>query len=95
MSADPGRDELIDARAERDRVLIAAMSSARAIGALMEDRVRHMTALRQIALMTETGIAARGGHDVHVIAVEALTAETDMSWWPDDVPAAAEREAGS
>lgn len=79
---DFGRDELIDARRERDQVKAAAMSSARAIGVLMEDRVRHLNALRQIAQMTETGGNPKGGIDIHHIARKALEAETDMSWWP-------------
>jgi hypothetical protein len=80
---DPGRDELIDARAEKERLLTATKTAATAIARLMEDRVRHMTALRQIAAMTETGIIAKGGADVHRIARQALDTEADMSWWPE------------
>ena len=83
-TSDFGRDALIDARAERDRIKVAAMSSARAIGVLMEDRVRHMTALQQIARMTETGLITKGGRDVHQIARRALDSKADMSWWPDE-----------
>jgi hypothetical protein len=70
--SDIWRDELIDARAERDRLITGMAILAKAIEALMDDRVRHMTALRQIASMTETGIAARGGSDIHRIAAAAL-----------------------
>lgn len=69
---DFGRDELIDAKRERERHLESLATLAKAIEVLMDDRVRHLTALRQIALMTETGIIAKGGYDVHRIAREAL-----------------------
>ena len=80
---DPGRDELIDARAERDQLLAATKTTARAIGRLMEDRIRHLTALRSIAAMTETGITPKGGADIWRIAREALDSQSDMGWWPD------------
>jgi hypothetical protein len=80
---DPGRDELIDARRERDKLLAATKTTATAIARLMEDRVRHMSALRSIVAMTETGVSFQGGRDAYRIAVEALTAEPDMSWWPE------------
>ena len=80
--SDPGRDELIDARADLQRLLTVTKTTMDAIARLMEDRVRHMTALRQIAAMTETGIIAKGGSDVYRIAREALDAQADMSWWP-------------
>jgi hypothetical protein len=84
--SNPGRDELIDARAAR--TWLAAEwddgereieTMAKAIEKLMDDRVRHLTALRQIAVMTETGIIARGGRDVHEIAVRALDDKQDES----------------
>lgn len=59
------------------------MSSARAIGALMEDRVRHVTALRQIAYLANTGYTV-ANQEYRKIAIDALEAETDMSWWPDE-----------
>ena len=84
--SDPGRDELIDARAtrtwltaERDRTAAGIETMAKAIEKLMDDRVRHLTALQQIAIMTETGIITRGGRDVHDIAVRALTDESSRS----------------
>lgn len=83
MSADPGRDELIDARAERDRLKAAAMSAARSIAVLMEDRVRHITALRQVAMLANTGYTVTG-QQFREIAVKALETKSDMSWWPDE-----------
>ena len=78
-----GRDELIDARASKERLLATAKTLTNAIARLMEDRVRHVTALRSIAYMTETGVTPKGGADVHRIARQALDSEPDMSWWPD------------
>lgn len=80
---DFGRDELIDARRAKERLIADTATLATSIARLMEDRVRHMDALRKIAQMTETGIIAKGGGDVHRIAREALETETDMSWWPE------------
>ena len=80
---DFGRDELIDARREKRQLLAGVETTARAIGRLMEDRVRHMEALRKIAQATETGIITQGGAHVHRLAREALEAEADMSWWPE------------
>ena len=73
---DIGRDELIGAKRERDRLVDGIATMAKAIEKLMDDRVRHMDALRQIAAMTETGIIAKGGHDLHRIAREALEPES-------------------
>jgi hypothetical protein len=81
--SDFGRDELIDARNEKRQLLAGLETTSRAVGKLMEDRVRHMLALQRIARMTETGIIAQGGSEVHRLAREALDAETDMSWWPE------------
>lgn len=67
-----GRDELIDASAERDRLVDGVSTMGRAIEKLMDDRIRHLTALRQIANMTETGLAAQGGRLVYQVACEAL-----------------------
>jgi hypothetical protein len=58
--------------AQRDGLRNCAIVEAKAIEKLMEDRVRHLAALRDIAAMTATGIIPRGGHDVHRIACEAL-----------------------
>jgi len=91
--SDIGRDELIYAREQRDKLKAAALSSSRAIAVLMEDRVRHLTALRAILVMTETGIAAQGGREVYGIARRALETEADMSWWPDEVSVAEPRRA--
>jgi hypothetical protein len=77
--SDPGRDELIDARTERDRAAAGIGTMAKAIKKLADDRIRHLTALRQIAVMTETGIITRGGRDVHEIAVRALADESSQS----------------
>jgi S-adenosylhomocysteine hydrolase len=65
-------DKVNALEAERDGLRSAAIAEAKAIEKLMEDRVRHLEALRQIASMTETGIIAKGGHDVYRIACEAL-----------------------
>lgn len=70
--SDIGRDELIDAKREHDRLIDGMATLGKAIEVLMEDRVRHMTALRQIAHMTETGVAPKGGSDIYRIATEAL-----------------------
>jgi len=69
-----------DTRAEKERLLAATRTTATAIARLMEDRVRHMTALRQIAQMTETGIITKGGHDVYRIAREARSRSRDSGW---------------
>jgi hypothetical protein len=82
---DLGRGELMDAKAEWDQFKAASAASARVFGCLMDDRVRHLTALVQIARMTETGMATGGGYEVHRIARAALDAEADMSWWPEAV----------
>lgn len=80
---DFGRDELIDARREKEKLVSGMTALATVIARLMEDRVRHMVALRKIAFMTETGIAAKGGGEIHRIAREALENPADMSWWPE------------
>lgn len=73
--SDPGRDELIDARAERQRLVDGVALMGRAIEKLMDDRVRHLTELRQIAALTETGAMPGGGYDVYRIARDALREE--------------------
>ena len=75
---DFGRDELIDARRERGHLADGITSIVNAVEKLMEDRVRHLEALRQIASMTETGIVPKGGYELHRIAKRAID--------PDSVP---------
>jgi hypothetical protein len=70
--ADHGRDELIDAKRERDRLVAGIAAMGTAIEKLMDDRVRHLEALREIVAMTETGVAMKGGHDIYRVAVRAL-----------------------
>lgn len=82
---EPGRDALIDARNQKQQLIDGMTTMAHTIGMLMEDRVRHLTALRQIALMGQSGTYL-GYRECCRIAREALDAPTDMSWWPDDVP---------
>jgi hypothetical protein len=72
---EPGRDELIDAKSERTRLVEGMSVLGKAIERLMDDRVRHLAALRQIATMTGTGIAAIGGREINHIARKALRAD--------------------
>ncbi len=65
---DFARDELIDARRLREQQLKSLASLAETLGVLMDDRVRHLDALRKIAFMTET----TGHPRVHQIAREAI-----------------------
>lgn len=80
--SDFGRDELISARAEKKKLIDGMTTMGKAIGELMEDRVRHVTALRRIAELTNSGYTVMNA-DVHRIAREALDTAADMSWWPE------------
>ena len=55
-----------------EKLRAAAIAEAKAIEKLLEDRVRHLAALRQIANMTETGGNPKGGYDIYHIALGAL-----------------------
>jgi hypothetical protein len=81
------RDELIGKCGQ----FVNGMSTlAGTIAVLMEAHARHVTALREIALMTETISHSHREVEIYRLAKDALDGTADMSWWPEVKPVTAE-----